>query len=302
MNNLDIPAWAVDSDSESDDGKDKDVPSTKDIEMQQNNQEMELFYRAIDILNANIKVISQATKEIGVINDKSLHATTSAEEKNLSEQLTPLINSTNRKAKETKSLLGTLREETDEMKKTKKLSDSHLRSRETMNNTLTRKFVDEMKSYQQAQEKYKRGINDKVRRQVKSVKADATDEEIEEVLKSEGGRDALIKKTILAGGVNDQVKNTYDKVAGKYQDVLTLEQSIVELHQMFMDFALLTEQQGEQLDQIAYNVSQASDYIEAGNEQIHEAKTHQAAARKKQCMIILIVALCGSVVVYFILK
>lgn len=38
------------------------------------------------------------------------------------------------------------------------------------------------------------------------------------------------------------------------QDVLTLEASIAELHQMFLDFALLVEQQGELLDQIEYQV------------------------------------------------
>jgi t-SNARE complex subunit (syntaxin) len=37
--------------------------------------------------------------------------------------------------------------------------------------------------------------------------------------------------------------------------VLTLEASIAELHQMFLDFALLVEQQGELLDQIEYQVS-----------------------------------------------
>jgi t-SNARE complex subunit (syntaxin) len=36
--------------------------------------------------------------------------------------------------------------------------------------------------------------------------------------------------------------------------VLTLEASIAELHQMFLDFALLVEQQGELLDQIEYQV------------------------------------------------
>ncbi len=33
-----------------------------------------------------------------------------------------------------------------------------------------------------------------------------------------------------------------------------LEASVAELHQMFLDFALLTEQQGELLDQIEYQV------------------------------------------------
>jgi hypothetical protein len=32
--------------------------------------------------------------------------------------------------------------------------------------------------------------------------------------------------------------------------VQRLEQSVMELHQMFIDFALLTEQQGELLDQV----------------------------------------------------
>lgn len=52
-------------------------------------------------------------------------------------------------------------------------------------------------------------------------------------------------------------RTTYAKVAGKYQDVLTLEQSVAELHQMFLDFALLTEQQGELLDQIEFQVSRS---------------------------------------------
>jgi t-SNARE complex subunit (syntaxin) len=63
----------------------------------------------------------------------------------------------------------------------------------------------------------------------------------------------------LAGGVNRQIKTTYQKVAGKYQDVLTLESSgVAELHQMFLDFAtLLTEQQGELFDQNEFQVKQA---------------------------------------------
>ena len=75
-----------------------------------------------------------------------------------------------------------------------------------MNTTLTKKFVDEMKIYQQAQQQYKTDIKKKVKRQVQVVKPDATDEEVDAVMKSEGGRDALYKQSILAGGVNDQIK------------------------------------------------------------------------------------------------
>ena len=77
-------------------------------------------------------------------------------------------------------------------------------------------------------------------------------------------------------------RTTYAKVAGKYQDVLALESSVAELHQMFLDFALLTEQQGELLDQIEFQVKQAGDYIEDANVDVYEAIEYQSSIRKKQ--------------------
>jgi len=77
-------------------------------------------------------------------------------------------------------------------------------------------------------------------------------------------------------------RTAYQNVAGKYQDVLTLEQSVAELHQMFLDFALLTDQQGELLDQIEHQVKSAADYIEDANVDVHEAIEYQKKIRKKQ--------------------
>ena len=154
-----------------------------------------------------------------------------------------------------------------------------------------------MKVYQAAQQKYKTDIKKKVTRQVQIVKPDATDEEIDAVMRSEGGRDALYQERILAGGVNDQIKTSYAKVAGKYQDVLALEQSIAELHQMFLDFALLTEQQGELLDQIEFQVKQAADYVEDANVDVYESIEYQRKIRKKQCWIMAIVVVCIVVIV-----
>jgi len=308
----DIPAWATE-DSDSDDGGDnpdwsKDSGKKKgggDVEMQQqgdDDQYMSAFFREVDGINADIKAVSQASKDIGIINEKSARATTTAEEKALSKRLGPLISTTNKRAKRTKTVLGLLNEETGKLKEEGKLNASNVRVRANMNTTLTKKFIDEMKTYQQAQQKYKTDIKNKVKRQVQVVKPDATDEEINEVMKSEGGRDALYKQSILAGGVNDQIKTTYAKVAGKYQDVLTLESSVAELHQMFLDFALLTEQQGELLDQIEFNVTQATDYVEEANVETHTAIEYQKSIRKKQCWIIVVACVAAGIVLYFVVK
>lgn len=45
-------------------------------------------------------------------------------------------------------------------------------------------------------------------------------------------------------GANESIRNVYQNVADKYQDVLTLEASIAELHQLFLDFAFLVNEQG----------------------------------------------------------
>lgn len=82
-------------------------------------------------------------------------------------------------------------------------------------------------------------------------------------------------------------RQTYTKVAGKYQDILALEQSVSELHQMFLDFALLTEQQGELVDQIEFNVKSAADYVEDANVDVHHAIEYSKKVRKKQWYVVL---------------
>ena len=161
------------------------------------------------------------------------------------------------------------------------------RIRDNLLITLTRKFVDTMKEYQNSQQKYKSDIKDKVQRQVRIVKPDASADEIDTVLSS-GDTSSVYRSAILKGAA-DPIRNAYANVVDKYQDVLKLEQSVAELHQMFLDLALLVEQQGEMLDQIEYQIQSASDYIDDGNEEIAKALEHQRAARKRQCCILAIV-------------
>ena len=51
---------------------------------------------------------------------------------------------------------------------------------------------------------------------------------------------------------------------------------------MFLDFALLTEQQGELIDQIEFNVKSAVDYVEDANVDVYDAIESSKKVRKKQ--------------------
>lgn len=134
----DIPAWALE-DSDSDNGGEgtpdwaKDNGKKKgggDIEMGKQgdqNKYMTTFFKEVDDINVDIKAVSKASKDIAVINEHSMRATTTSEEKALSEKLGPLISSTNKRAKRTKKLLGLLKEETEKLKEEKKLNASDVR-------------------------------------------------------------------------------------------------------------------------------------------------------------------------------
>jgi hypothetical protein len=127
MNNRlgDIPAWATE------DSDEEDVlnpESGGDIEMQQQKpQYMDDFFREVDSIKADIDAVGQASKDIAKINEQSMRATTTSEENKLSKKLKPLIDSTNNRAKRTKTLLSLLKEETEKLEAEGKLNASDKR-------------------------------------------------------------------------------------------------------------------------------------------------------------------------------
>jgi len=162
------------------------------------NQFMAQFFKDVEIVKKQIAFIGQSTLNIKDINQRVTLATTTEKEQDLSEELKPLLTDSNKKATIAKTLLQKLREDTERLKSSKEASSntSDIRIRENLVNTLTRKFVEVMKEYQTAQQRYKQDIKKKVTRQVQIVKPDATTEEIDAVMKT-GGTGALFQSSIL---------------------------------------------------------------------------------------------------------
>lgn len=248
---------------------------------------LDAFYQEVDQIKTGIQEISAATQEIRELSERNSRATTSEEEHEISKALQELIQQTNQQAADAKGLLQKIKKDSAALKKdATACSETEHRIRENMYTVQTRKFMDAMKEYQKIQQQYKADIKKKVKRQVQIVKPDATNEEIDMVLRS-GDTTSVYKAAILQGSTADPIRDAYANCQEKYQDILRLEQSVAELHQMFMDLALLVDQQGEMLDQIGYQVKSASEYIESGNQQLSKAIQHQTCARKKKCCLLI---------------
>jgi syntaxin 1B/2/3 len=151
----------------------------------------------IEIVKSHIAEIKDATRRIIEINQNVLQATTNEKEQDLNNELAPIIKSTNKRAAISKQLLLRLKEDSERIKTSKTASSNDLRIRENLTSTVTRKFVDVMKEYQNAQTKYKTDIMKKAKRQVQIVKPDVTQREMEAIVKSGGGAQDILKTAIL---------------------------------------------------------------------------------------------------------
>jgi t-SNARE complex subunit (syntaxin) len=262
---------------------------------------MEQFFRDVEEMQMDLANIALGTQKIGELNHQAVVATSNTEEHAISNELSIVIETTNKNATHAKGLLEILKKESNEKKKDKTTPISEIRIRDNMCATLTKKFMDTMKDYQKAQQKYKNDMKQKVKRQVQIVKPDASESEIDMVMRSGGDAGSIYKSAILQG-TSETIKDVYMHVQDKYQDVLKLEQSVAELHQMFLDLALLVEQQGEMLDQIEFQVRTAANYVEQGNAEVVKAIKHQKSARKKKCCMLffgLAIILIIVLVAYF---
>ncbi|UYV63527.1 hypothetical protein LAZ67_2004517 [Cordylochernes scorpioides] len=76
--------------------------------------------------------------------------------------------------------------------------------------------------------------------------------------------------------ITQNARQTLADIEARHEDITKLEKSIRELHEMFVDLALLVENQGELINNIARNVSTTVDYTVKGKEDIVKARTLQS--------------------------
>mmetsp|Transcript_36373 Transcript_36373/g.49205 ORF Transcript_36373/g.49205 Transcript_36373/m.49205 type:complete len:302 (-) Transcript_36373:227-1132(-) len=252
------------------------------------------FFSEVDQVKKHLTDIKTGCKDIQRISQDMMLATTADLEKKLSQQLSPQLQKANGSVEKCKDLLHKMREETKEKTENNTLSPNEQRIRQNLINTLTRKFAEVTKDYQKRQQVYKEDVKKKVTRQIRIVKEDATDEEIESIMQSEGGTGEVFKNAILKAAA--PAKQAYNEAVEKYKEVVELNKSVEEVAQLFLDLALITEQQGELLDQIEFQVEAAAEYISKGNDDIEVAIDYSKSIRKKQCCVIVTVIVLAVII------
>ncbi|CAB1316504.1 unnamed protein product [Coregonus sp. 'balchen'] len=155
-------------------------------------------------------------------------------------------------------------------------SSADLRIRKTQHSTLSRKFVEVMSEYNATQSDYRERCKGRIQRQLEITGRNTTNEELESMLESDNPA-IFTSGIIMDSNITQQAMN---EIETRHTEIIKLENSIRELHDMFMDMAMLVESQGEMIDRIEYNVEHSVDYVERAVSDTKKAVKYQSKARR----------------------
>ncbi|XP_010768262.1 syntaxin-4 [Notothenia coriiceps] len=174
------------------------------------------------------------------------------------------------------------------------------RMQRTQHGVLSREFVEEMGRCNTIQAQYRDRNVERIHRQLKITGKDVTDEELDAMLES-GHTDVFTQNIMSDAKATRQALN---EIETRHDEILKLEQSIRELHDMFQYLAMEVEAQGEMVNRVEHNIKQSTDYVVRAKENTEKAVTYQQKSRKKKlwiaiCLAILILILVIALVSAF---
>ncbi|KAI7991480.1 Syntaxin-124 [Camellia lanceoleosa] len=135
-----------------------------------------------------------------------------------------------------------------------------------------------------------------VERRYYTVTGEKADESTIDRLIATGESEMFLQKAIKEQG-RGRVMETTMEIQERHEGVKEMERNLKELHQVFLDMAVLVETQGEQLDDIENQVNRASSFVRVGAQELGVARRHQKNTRKWTCIGIIILLVVILVVV-----
>ncbi|XP_027352762.1 syntaxin-121-like [Abrus precatorius] len=161
------------------------------------------------------------------------------------------------------------------------------RTRTALVSGLRKNLKDSMESFNNLREQISYEYRDTVQRRYYAVTGENPDDKTIDLLISTGESETFLKKAIQQQG-KATIMTTIQEIQERHGTVKEIERSLNELHQVFLDMALLVQTQGEQLDDIESHVALANSSVSKGVQQLQVVRNQQKNTRQWTCFAILL--------------
>ncbi|XP_036076983.1 syntaxin-2 isoform X2 [Rousettus aegyptiacus] len=250
---------------------------------------MDDFFHQVEEIRHGVAKIAQHVEEVKKNHSVILSAPNP--EGKIKEELEHLNKEIKKTANKIRAKLKSI-EQSFDRDETGQRTSVDVRIRRTQHSVLSRKFVEVMTEYNEAQILFRERSKGRIQRQLEITGRTTTDDELEAMLES--GSPSIFTSDIISD--SQITRQALNEIESRHKDIMKLETSIRELHEMFMDMAMFVETQGEMINNIEKNVTNATDYVEHAKEETKKAIKYQSKARRKMmfiiiCVIILLVIL-----------
>ncbi|XP_017283735.1 syntaxin-3a isoform X2 [Kryptolebias marmoratus] len=252
---------------------------------------MDEFFCQIEDIRNSIDKIDENVAEVKKLYSVILSAPTS--DQKTQDDLEAITNDIKKMANNARNKLKTIERNLESELQERVSAD--LRIRKSQHAVLSRKFVEVMTKYNEAQVEFREKSKGRIQRQLEITGKATTDEELEEMLES--GNAAVFTAGIVDSGIS---KQALSEIEARHKDIVRLESSIKELHDMFVDIAMLVESQGGMIDRIESNMDQSVGFVERAVADTKKAAKFQQEARRKKVIIVVIVAVLLAILALII--
>jgi len=246
---------------------------------------MGAFYAEVSSIQDGISEFSSNVARIGEFHSRLLNST----DENASQQNAGLLDDL---VGQTRELSNGLKQRIQALEAGSGGRPQDMRIRKNQTSVLRSKFVEVLQGYQTVERDYRAKYKQRVERQFKIVKPDATPEEVNTVVNdTQGAGDQVFAQALSSSTHYGESRAAYREVQDRHQDIRRIEQTLTELAQMFSDMSELIAQQDESIAQIDTTAAGVESQMEGGLQATEKAVKSARAARRKRwiCFILVLV-------------
>lgn len=279
----------------------RDFEAQAETEMASQNN-LTHFFNEVEIIKEDMEKVKKLLSELQKANSESMSITKAHAMKALRDRMDRDVDEVLKKAKAIKGRL----EDLDQANLASRRiygceqGSSTDRTRMSITNSLRKTLRDLMGEFRALREKMMSEYKETIERRYYTVTGNLADEDVIDHMIDTGESETFLLKAIQEQG-KGHIIDTIKEIQERHETVKEIEKNLMELHQIFLDMAVLVEAQGEQLNNIEAAVHGASSFVKRGTEELHTAKKLQRNTRKCKCIALLILLVIILVVLVPIL-
>jgi len=239
--------------------------------------DMSAFYTEISSIQDALRTFNDNVTRIGSLHSSSLNNMDDAAAQRNTTQLDGLVEDTSALSASLKKRIKALEAQRGSGR------DGQIRQQQTA--LVKSKFVEAIQNYQIIEQQYRVKYKERLARQYKIVKPEATPDEVAAAVNNEEGGQIFAQALLK--------KSAYQEVQERHEDIKRIEQTLGELAQLFNDMSVLVEGQDDTINHIEAEARGVADNTVAGLIYTDKAVISARAARKKRwiCFFIIVIVL-----------